>query len=264
MRPAAPCGAASDLRAGRRHRRLRLLADRPQRARRHRAAAVAVVGARDGRSGRRARRARARRRRSPTRKPAAGDAPSSLECRRRGIPPAGLQHGFIYRHWLNYRHEPDEMHRGCRHRRRSRLPASGTHAALRRVRGATTSRLTGRFPADALRVTGSPRLDELARVASARCRRPTSTRARSRHGAADARRARRAWRRSGRKRATCCRRSSTRPRHVPDVQLAIKPHPAETPEAYAAAAARRPRVRVLRAVGAAAAAAGREPARSSP
>ena len=29
----------------------------------------------------------------------------ALECRRRGIPLAGLQHGFIYRHWLNYRHE---------------------------------------------------------------------------------------------------------------------------------------------------------------
>ena len=32
-----------------------------------------------------------------------------LEARRRGIPTAGLQHGFIYRHWLNYLHEPDEM-----------------------------------------------------------------------------------------------------------------------------------------------------------
>src|SRR5262249_43558024 len=32
-----------------------------------------------------------------------------LECRRRGIPSAALQHGFIYRHWLNYLHEPDEM-----------------------------------------------------------------------------------------------------------------------------------------------------------
>ncbi|HEY8550845.1 MAG TPA: hypothetical protein VIL35_12885, partial [Vicinamibacterales bacterium] len=32
-----------------------------------------------------------------------------LEARRRGVPSAGLQHGFIYRHWLNYRHEPDEM-----------------------------------------------------------------------------------------------------------------------------------------------------------
>src|SRR4029079_19212582 len=32
-----------------------------------------------------------------------------LECRRRGIPTAGLQHGFIYRHSLNYLHEADEM-----------------------------------------------------------------------------------------------------------------------------------------------------------
>ena len=32
-----------------------------------------------------------------------------LEARRRGIPSIGLQHGFIYRHWLNYLHEPDEM-----------------------------------------------------------------------------------------------------------------------------------------------------------
>ena len=28
-----------------------------------------------------------------------------LEARRRGIASVGLQHGFIYRHWLNYRHE---------------------------------------------------------------------------------------------------------------------------------------------------------------
>ena len=46
---------------------------------------------------------------SPTPKPAAGAARSMLECRRRGIPSVGLQHGFIYRHWLNYLHEPDEM-----------------------------------------------------------------------------------------------------------------------------------------------------------
>ena len=32
-----------------------------------------------------------------------------LEARRRAIPVAALQHGFIYRHWLNYRHEADEM-----------------------------------------------------------------------------------------------------------------------------------------------------------
>jgi len=32
-----------------------------------------------------------------------------LEARRRGITTIGAQHGFIYRHWLNYLHEPDEM-----------------------------------------------------------------------------------------------------------------------------------------------------------
>ena len=33
----------------------------------------------------------------------------ALEARRRGIPLVGIQHGFIYRHWLNYVHEPDEV-----------------------------------------------------------------------------------------------------------------------------------------------------------
>jgi hypothetical protein len=32
-----------------------------------------------------------------------------LEARRRRIRSVGIQHGFIYRHWLNYLHEPDEM-----------------------------------------------------------------------------------------------------------------------------------------------------------
>ena len=32
-----------------------------------------------------------------------------LEARRRQVRSVGLQHGFIYRHWLNYLHEPDEM-----------------------------------------------------------------------------------------------------------------------------------------------------------
>jgi hypothetical protein len=36
-----------------------------------------------------------------------------LEARRRNIPSVGLQHGFIYRTWLNYLHEPDEMQPGA-------------------------------------------------------------------------------------------------------------------------------------------------------
>ena len=91
------------------HPRLRLLAARPRAARRHRAAAVAVVGARDGRSRRRARRARARASRVTYAEAGGWGRALVLECRRRGIPSVGLQHGFIYRHWLNYLHEPDEM-----------------------------------------------------------------------------------------------------------------------------------------------------------
>ena len=77
----------------------------------------------------------ARASRSPTRKLAAGDARSCSKCRRRGIPTAGLQHGFIYRHWLNYLHEPDEM-KPIRAAARPRLPAPDADAAVRRVRGA--------------------------------------------------------------------------------------------------------------------------------
>ncbi len=64
--------------------------------------AVAVVRARDGRGGRRTRRAR-----TPCAVVTYAEAGGwgralMLEARRRRIPSVGLQHGFIYRHWLNY------------------------------------------------------------------------------------------------------------------------------------------------------------------
>ena len=88
-----------------------------------------------------------------------------LEARRRGIASAGLQHGFIYRHWLNYLHESDEM-----------APAGGNAAD----RGFPFPSLTllyddfaaahlqsaGRFPPASLAVTGSARLDALVHRAS--------------------------------------------------------------------------------------------------
>ena len=46
---------------------------------------------------------------SPTRKPAAGAARSCSRAAGAAFRRSGLQHGFIYRHWLNYLHEPDEM-----------------------------------------------------------------------------------------------------------------------------------------------------------
>ncbi|MEO8480724.1 MAG: hypothetical protein ABI634_00855 [Acidobacteriota bacterium] len=87
-----------------------------------------------------------------------------LEARRRHIPSVGLQHGFIYRHWLNYRHERDEM------------SASGSDCGFPRPDltllfdgyAAAHLRSAGAFPPESLAITGSPRLDELAeRVSSA-------------------------------------------------------------------------------------------------
>ena len=81
-----------------------------------------------------------------------------LEARRRQIPSFGLQHGFIYRHWLNYLHEPDEME-----------PSGSTLGFPRPDRtllfddyAARHVRERGHFPPGSLVVTGSARLDLLA------------------------------------------------------------------------------------------------------
>lgn len=88
-----------------------------------------------------------------------------LEARRRSIPSVALQHGFIYRHWLNYLHEPDEM---------IPSPANGADLGFPRPDRTllfdtfTREHLerNGHFPPGSLEVTGSPRLD--AMVATAR------------------------------------------------------------------------------------------------
>ena len=79
-----------------------------------------------------------------------------LESRRRGIPSAGLQHGFIYRQWLNYRHEPDEIEHGGRGD--AGFPAP-TVTLLFDEYAARHLREHGRLPPASLKVTGSPRLD---------------------------------------------------------------------------------------------------------
>ena len=69
-----------------------------------------------------------------------------LEARRRGIPSVGLQHGFIYRHWLNYRHGRTKCSPACRRRR---LSAPGPHAAVRRL-CRRSPRRRGHFPPEPL------------------------------------------------------------------------------------------------------------------
>jgi hypothetical protein len=150
-----------------------------------------------------------------------------LEARRRSIPAVGLQHGFIYRHWLNYLHEPDEV-----------APTAGTPACPIPDRTLVFDDYTrahlveaGRFPGETVRVTGSPRLDDLAaRVASARAGRD-ALRAGWLSGAED-------------RLAVLAAKHSEIAAHLPalmqgvkdlrTVRLVVKPHPAETADVYRA------------------------------
>jgi hypothetical protein len=81
-----------------------------------------------------------------------------LEARRRSVPSVGIQHGFIYRHWLNYLHEPDELRAEGGDRG---YPAPDRTLVFDRYAAEHLER-AGRLPPDALRVTGSAGLDELS------------------------------------------------------------------------------------------------------
>lgn len=165
-----------------------------------------------------------------------------LECRRRGIPSAGLQHGFIYRHWLNYLHEPDETIPDPEQPEDRGFPRpdatlvfddyAARHLAER-----------GRFPPQSLVVTGSPRLDGLVRAAATQS-----------HAAVE--QARREAGATVEQALLLLVTKFTEARDVlpplldsvarmDDVQLAIKTHPAETPMLYGPLAGGRPNVRVL-------------------
>ncbi len=81
-----------------------------------------------------------------------------LAARRRNVRSIGLQHGFIYRHWLNYQHEPDEFEpRGDD----QGYPVPD-QTLLFDGYAAEHLRTAGHFPPHTLTVTGSPRLDLLA------------------------------------------------------------------------------------------------------
>ena len=86
-----------------------------------------------------------------------------LEARRRGIPSVGLQHGFIYRHWLNYLHDADEMTAVAGQSGRCGLPGARADAALRPLRRAAPDRA---WPLSAGRVARD------RQPASRRARRP--------------------------------------------------------------------------------------------
>jgi hypothetical protein len=165
----------------------------------------------------------------------------ALEARRVGVPLTGLQHGFIYRHWLNYRHEADEMRpdAGNADDRGFPLPAKtlvfDEHAAAH-LRGA------GSFPAQSIAVTGSPRLDELI-AAVRQVTAPDAAEVRERTGAGE--RPLIVFAAKEREARASLPKLVAAVRALPELQLAIKPHPAETPEVYTAVVKGVPNIRVL-------------------
>ena len=166
----------------------------------------------------------------------------ALECRRRGIPLAGLQHGFIYRHWLNYRHEPDETAPDAEQPSDRGFPFPAVtllfdeHAESHLLQA-------GRCPRESLAVTGSARFDEL-KAAVAATDQETIARTRDASGA-DASRALVLFASKEREARAALPALVDAVRAMPDVQLAIKPHPAETPEVYSAIGGAAPNIRVL-------------------
>ena len=165
-----------------------------------------------------------------------------LECRRRGIPTAGLQHGFIYRHWLNYLHEPDEMVPDPDRSTDRGFPRPSL-TLLFDAFAAQHLITHGNFPADALRVTGSPGLDRLARTAS-ELSLTDIAQARGQAGAGDGEAlvvVATKWKEAHRVLPELLESAGS----IPGVRIAIKTHPAETPDVYAAAAERLPWVTVL-------------------
>ena len=158
----------------------------------------------------------------------------ALECRRRAIPLAGLQHGFIYRHWLNYRHEIDETAVDPANPADPGFPFPAA-TLLFDENAARHLSTAGRFPPGTLAVTGSARLDEL-RAAVGGMASSDIDRVRRDTGAGDSRPLV----------LFAAKEREARPflpalveamRGMPEVQLAIKPHPAETPDVYAPAVA---------------------------
>lgn len=157
-----------------------------------------------------------------------------LEARRRQIPAVGLQHGFIYRHWLNYLHEPDEMQPSPANPADRGFPRPDL-TVLYDQYAADHLVERGAFPPSALLVAGSPRLDDF--VATARAL-----------SADDRQRIRQTVGvRPGQQLVVVATKFSqiapVFPALVravadrPDVRLIVKCHPAETPAPYEAAAA---------------------------
>jgi hypothetical protein len=170
-----------------------------------------------------------------------------LECRRRGIRSAGLQHGFIYRHWLNYLHDADEMAADPGNPNDAGFPRPDVTVLFDEY-AAHHLTTRGSFPPDSLTVAGSPRLDALVRSARDLSSEARSAKEEARSATGGARSAK-----EGMLLVVAKFREGRRPlaefldaaAKFPDVQIAIKTHPAETPDVYDEVTSGKPNVIVL-------------------
>ena len=154
----------------------------------------------------------------------------ALESRRRGIPLVGIQHGFIYRHWLNYVHEPDEL-----------APSTARPVDLGFPRPLLTLvfdtcaerhlRERAHFPEQAVQIVGSAEREALVEAA----RRMTDHERAAIRGTLDI---------PASRHVVLCATKFTEARDVlpalarairtrPDLYLVIKAHPAESTDGYA-------------------------------
>jgi hypothetical protein len=158
------------------------------------------------------------------------------------VPLAGLQHGFIYRHWLNYRHEPDEIVPDALNAEDRGFPLPAATLVFDDY-AAAHLRAAGHFPAGSLVVTGSPRLDDLI-AAVHRVGDTDIARVRQDVGAVEGRALLlfAAKEREARAVLPSLIRAVTA---MDDVQLVVKPHPAETADVYAPAVGDAANVRVV-------------------
>jgi hypothetical protein len=160
-----------------------------------------------------------------------------LEARRRNIPSIGLQHGFIYRHWLNYLHEPDEMQPAGAD---AACPIPDVTLLFDRY-AEQHLREAGHFPSGTVAVTGNARLDQLvARCAALRPMRDALRREFC--STADQRLAVLAAKFNEIQGVLGDLADAVR--GLPGMRLIIKPHPAETPEDYVGMTASTPNISI--------------------
>jgi hypothetical protein len=165
-----------------------------------------------------------------------------LEARRRGLPSCGLQHGFVHRHWLNYRHLPDEVAPSARNAADAGFPHPTATLLFDRF-AARHLQEAGSLPPETLVVTGNPRLDALA---SAAARHDASTRRDTRRklGAADGARLLVLATKYRERARDSLAALFDAARAAPRVHLAVRCHPAETPAPYVRLAGEAPNITV--------------------